>query len=66
MAVAVECRILHLGAEFFADALILLRALHAAGAIATGALEALLDSLDHFLVFIEPNCHKITPFGFII
>ena len=36
MAVAVEVGIGHLGAEFLANALVILRPFHAAGAVATG------------------------------
>ena len=52
MAVAVEVRILHLGAEFLANALILLAALHTAGAIATCAFKPLFYGLYHLFIII--------------
>ena len=62
MAVTLEIRVGDLGTELGADALIFLRPLQPAGAIAAGALETFLNDLDHLLVLIEPYCHKITPF----
>jgi len=65
MAVAVEVRILHLGPEFLANALILLTALHTAGTIAACAFKPLFYGLYHLFVFIQTNRHK-THFPFII
>ena len=62
MTVAGKVRIGDLLPEFLADALIILGAFQTAGAIAAGALQAVPDGLNHFLVFIEPNCHGVTSF----
>ena len=62
MAVAVEVGIGHLGAKFLANTLIILRPLHTAGTIATGMLQSLFDSLNHFLIFVESDRHMITSF----
>ena len=66
VAIALEIRICDLFPEFLADALVLLGALQAAGAVATGALQTVLHHLDHFLILIEPNCHQSAlPFPFL-
>ena len=65
MAVALEIGVCDLLTEFFTNALILLGALQAAGAIATGTLQAILDHLHDFFIFVKLNCHKtIAPFSF--
>ena len=59
MAIALKIWIGDLLFEFLADALVFLGPLQAAGAVATGALQALPDGPDHFLVIIESECcHK--------
>ena len=60
MAVAGEIRVCDLLPEFLANALIFLGTLQPAGAIATGACQAFLDSLDHFLIFVKTYCHRST------
>ena len=60
VAVAGEIGISHLLPEFLADALVILGAFQTAGAIAAGALQAVPDGLNHFFIFIEPNCHVVT------
>ena len=62
MAIAYVVRVGDLLPELLANALIFLRALHTAGAIAAGALQAVPDGLNHFFIFIEPNCHGVTSF----
>ena len=62
MAVAGEIGVFHLLPEFLADALVVLGAFQTAGAIAAGALQAVPDGLNHFFIFIEPNCHGVTSF----
>ena len=57
MAVALKVRIRDLLPEFLADALVLLGALQAAGAVSAGALESLFDGGHHFLIVIQPNSH---------
>ena len=57
MAEALEIRVRDLLPEFFADALVLLRALQTAGAIAAGTLQAVFHHLYHLFVFIQTNCH---------
>ena len=52
MAIALEIGVCDLLPEFLADALIFLCPLQAAGAIATGSLQALPDGLYHFLILI--------------
>ena len=52
VAEAVIIRVRDLIPEFLAHALIFLRALSTAGAVAPGTLQAVPDGLDHFLVFI--------------
>ena len=64
MAIALVIGIGDLLPEFLADALILLAALQTARAITAGTLQAFLDRGHHFLVFIQTNCHKNTPFLF--
>ena len=56
MAIALEIGISDLFTEFLADALILLGPLQAAGAVTAGALQALPDGLDHFLVLVQSEC----------
>ena len=57
MTVALKVRIRDLLAEFLADALVLLGALQAAGAVSAGALESLFDRGYHFFIFIQPDSH---------
>ena len=64
MAVTLEIGVGDLLSEFLADALIVLTALHAAGAIAAGPLEPFSHGLYHFLIFVQPNCHMATSFLF--
>ena len=66
MAVTLEIRIRDLLPEFLADALIFLGALKTAGAIATGALQALLDGGHHFLILIQTNSHENNSFLFLV
>ena len=47
----------NLFSELFADTLIFLCTLQAAGAVSAGTLYAGPDHLDHFLVIIDTNCH---------
>ena len=62
MTVSLVIGIRNLLPEFLADALIILGAFQTAGAIAAGALQAVPDGLNHFFIFIEPNCHGVTSF----
>ena len=64
MAVTLEIGIGDLLPEFLADALVLLRPFQAAGAVSAGALETVLDHLDHFLVVIQSDSHNLSPFKF--
>ena len=57
MAVTFEIRVCDLLTEFLANALILLGALKAAGAVTTGPLQTFLNGRHHFLIFIQPNSH---------
>ena len=52
--------------KFLTDALILLRPFRTAGTIPACPFQAFPDGLYHFLVFIQPNSHIITPFFPII
>ena len=58
MAVTFKIRILDLLTEFLAHALVLLRALQPAWAVAAGALESLLNGLNDLLVFVEADFHR--------
>ena len=60
MAVSLEIRVRNLLPELLADALVVFAPLQTAGAVTAGALEAFLDHMNHFLVFIEPYSHFIT------
>ena len=64
MAVSFEIGVSHLLPELLADTLILLGTLQAAGAIATGTLQAFLDGLNHFCIFIQSDSHGNTSFLF--
>ena len=57
MAEALVVRIGDLLPEFLADALVVLRPLQTAGAVAAGALETFPDGSHHFLIIIQPNSH---------
>ena len=57
MAVALEGRIRDLLPEFLADALVLLGPLQTAGAVSSGALQAIFYDLDHLLVLIQTHSH---------
>ena len=58
MTVAGKVGICDLLPEFLADAFGVLGPFQAAGTISAGALQAIPDGLDHFLIFIQPNSHK--------
>ena len=60
MTISGEFRVCDLLPKLLTDALILLGPLQPAGAIATGSLQAFFDGLDHFLIFVQSDCHKIT------
>ena len=60
MAIALEIRVGNLLPEFLANALIVLRPLQSAGAVAARALQPFPDGLYQFLVVIEPNRHHST------
>ena len=62
MAVAREIGVCDLLPEFLADALIFLGALQTAGAVAAGALQAVLHHLDDLLILVQPYSHTITSF----
>ena len=66
MAVSFEIRIRNLLPEFLADALIIFAALQTAWAIATSPLQPLFDSLNHFFIIIESNCHNAHILSFAI
>ena len=66
MAVTLEIGVCDLRPELLADALILLGPLKAAGAIATGALQAVLYHFDDLFVFIQPYSHMNTSFFFLL
>ena len=57
MTVAFVVRICDLFPEFLANTLVFLSAFQAAGAIASGALQALTDRLYHFFVIIQSDSH---------
>ena len=59
MAITLEIGVSHLLPEFLADALVFLGSLQTAGAVATGALQAFLDHLDHFLVIVQTYSHGV-------
>ena len=62
VAIALEIGIGDLLPELLADTLILLRPLQTAGAVAAGALQTILDDLDHFLVFVQFYSHGDSSF----
>ena len=64
MAITLEIGVCDLLPEFLANALILLGTLEAARAIATGTLQAFLDGLNHFCIFIQSDSHGNTSFLF--
>ena len=64
MAVSFKIRIGYLLAEFLANAPILFGSGQTARAVTTGALETIFYSLHYVRVFIESNCHGISPFSF--
>ena len=67
MAITLEIWVCDLLPEFLANALILLGTLEAAGAIATGTLQAVLYGLDDFRIFVQSDCHSnLSFFLFII
>ena len=66
MTVSLVIGIRNLLPEFLADALIFFCAFQSAGTVAAGALQTVFDHLHHFLIFVEPNCHKSAlPFPFL-
>ena len=65
MAVAFIVGVGDLFPKFLANALVVLGPFQTAGAVSAGALETLPDGFDHFLIFIEPNSHGITPFSIL-
>ena len=60
MTVSFKVWIRNLSPEFGADALVILRPLQPAGAIATGAFQAFPDHSHHFLVIVKSDCHDHT------
>ena len=52
MAETLEFRIGDLSLKFGANALVFFGAFHSAGAVATGALQALPDRCHHFFIFV--------------
>ena len=60
MAIALEIRVGDLLPEFLADALIVLRPLQPAGAVASRAFQTFPDGFYQFLVVVEPNRHHPT------
>ena len=66
MTITLKVRVGNLLPKFLTNALIILGMFHSAGAITTRAFEALFDYFDHFLIFIELNCHKNHSFCMII
>ena len=61
MAVPFIAGICDLVTEFLADALIILGTLQSAGTVSPCFFQALPDRPDHFLIFIQPNCHLTFP-----
>ena len=61
MAVPFIAGIRDLVTEFLADALIILGTLQSAGTVSPCFFQALPDRPDHFLIFIQPNCHLTFP-----
>ena len=57
MAITLEIGVCDLLPEFLADALVFLATLQTAGAVTAGALQALFDHLNHFLIFVQPYSH---------
>ena len=57
MAIALEIGVSHLLPELLTNALIFLGSFQTTGAVATGALQAFLDHLDHFLVVVQTYSH---------
>ena len=67
MTIAFIVRISNLLPEFLADAFILFRPLQTAGATSPCTLQAIPNSLYHFFIFIQSNCHILShPFQYII
>ena len=64
MTVTLEIRVRDLLPEFLADALILLTAFQATGAIPAGPLQTVLHHLDDFLILIQSDCHGAYSFSF--
>ena len=64
VTISLKFRVGHLLPEFLTDALVFFRPLEPAGAVAAGALEAVPDGLDHFLVGVQCDCHNAHPFVF--
>ena len=64
MAVTLEIWVCDLLTELLAHTLVFLSALEPTRTITTGSLQAFLYSLDYFCIFIESNCHGISPFSF--
>jgi hypothetical protein len=58
MAIALEIGIGDLLPELLANALVLLGAFQTAGTIAAGALQSVFYDLNHFLIFIQFDCHR--------
>ena len=58
MTVAFEVGICHLLTEFFTDTLIVFTALKTAGTVTAGALQTIANSLYHFFIIVQSNCHK--------
>ena len=52
--------------KFLANALILLSMFHSARAITACAFQSLFNYLNHFLIFIQFDCHKNHSFCMII
>ena len=59
MAKTLEIGVSNLLPEFLADALVFFGPFQTAGAVATGALQAFFDHLDHFLVIIQTYSHSV-------
>ena len=60
MAESLKAGIGDLLPELLANTLIFLSPLQPAGTITTGAFQTFLNSLDHFLILVQLDCHRLT------
>ena len=66
MTVTLKVGVCDLLPEFLADALVILGSLQSAGAVSVLCLQPLFNSLYHFLIFVQTNCHTFHILSMII